>query len=61
MSTSIKISQDKFTALAAQAKIMKQLINEACPLSKERDIALQKLESSMLWANSAIARNNDMI
>jgi hypothetical protein len=30
-----------------------------CPVSRELSLALTKLEEAMLWANAAIARNED--
>jgi len=30
-----------------------------CPDSRERDLALTKLEESVFWANAAIARNKE--
>lgn len=32
-------------------------IFEECPPSRERSLALTKLEESVMWANAAIARN----
>ncbi len=49
--------QDRYVALRAQAKITADLIIRSCPDSRERDEALKKLEESIMWANSAIARN----
>ena len=32
-------------------------IEEACPPSRERSLALTKIEEAMFWANASIARN----
>jgi hypothetical protein len=33
-------------------------LNEQCPESREKSLAVTKLEEVMFWANAAIARNN---
>lgn len=40
------------TMLAAARQVL-----ELCPPSRERSLAITKLEEAMLWANAAIARN----
>lgn len=35
------------------------LLVDACPESRERSLALTKLEEVMFWANAAIARNSE--
>ena len=47
----------KFEDLRAKAKELAILIFELCPDSRERAVALTKLEESNMWANAAIARN----
>lgn len=32
-------------------------IDELCPNSREKSLAITKLEEAMMWANAAIARN----
>lgn len=32
-------------------------VDEICPNSREKSLALTKLEEAMMWANAAIARN----
>lgn len=39
------------------AKILAKLILKDCPLSRERSLALTKLEESVMWANASVARN----
>jgi hypothetical protein len=36
-------------------------INENCPDSREKSLALTKLEEAVMWANASIARNNKPI
>jgi len=33
------------------------IINERCPDSREKSLAMTKLEECVMWANAAIARN----
>lgn len=47
----------KYEVLRNQAKITAALIIELCPESRERSLALTKLEESIMWANASIARN----
>lgn len=48
---------EKYTALREKAKEFANLINEFCPDSREKSLAITKLEESVMWANAAIARN----
>jgi len=48
---------EKYTALREKAKEFAYLIDEMCPQSREKSLALTELESSVMWANAAIARN----
>jgi hypothetical protein len=47
----------KYAAIRRNAKIMATLIDNNCLDSREKDIALMKLEEAVMWANAAIARN----
>lgn len=33
------------------------LMNEECPESREKSLAITQLENAVMWANAAIARN----
>ena len=50
---------ERYTKLRDAAKELAYLIAENCPESRERSVALTKLEEAIMWANSAIARNED--
>ena len=49
--------QERYVLLRDQAKGLAKLIIGNCPDSRERSLALTKLEESIMWANAAIARN----
>lgn len=48
---------EKYEALRAKAKELAYLIDEMCPNSREKSTAITHLETSVMWANAAIARN----
>lgn len=48
---------DKYNALRSKAKELAELINDLCPDSREKSVALTELETSVMWANASIARN----
>jgi hypothetical protein len=35
------------------------VVNKLVPKSREKDLAITKLEEAMMWANAGIARNQD--
>lgn len=48
---------EKYHAIREKAKELAYLINELCPNSREKSVAMTELETSVMWANAAIARN----
>lgn len=48
---------ERYTALRNQAKALAMAIDAECPNSREKSLALTKLEETVMWANAAIARN----
>lgn len=48
---------EKYETLRATAKSLALLINDSCPESREKSLAMTKLEESIFWANASIARN----
>ena len=48
---------ERYTTLRSKAKFLAQEINEVCPESREKALALTKLEEAVFWANASIARN----
>lgn len=47
----------RYVEMRDSAKNLAILIMEQCPRSRERSIAITKLEESIMWANKAIACN----
>lgn len=48
---------EKYEALRSKAKELAYLIDELCPDSREKSLAMTKLEEVSMWANASIARN----
>lgn len=48
---------ERYGMIREQAKLLALLIEAECPGSRERDLAFQNLEQSVMWANASIARN----
>ena len=47
----------KYGKIRDKAKELALLIGELCPVSREKSIAMTKLEEFVMWANASIARN----
>jgi hypothetical protein len=47
---------ERYEKLREEALVMAGLINDSCPDSREKSLALTKLEEVVMWANAAIAR-----
>ncbi len=47
----------RYEALRNLAKTMATLIQESCPESREKALALTNLQQSIMWANASIAIN----
>lgn len=48
---------ERYGRIRDKAKELAYLISQECPQSRERSVALTELETSVFWANAAIARN----
>ena len=48
---------EKYTAIRNKAKELAELINMACPESREKSLSVTALEESVMWANASIARH----
>ena len=47
----------KYSIIRENAKNLALILNDMCPDSREKSLALTKLEETVMWANAAIARN----
>lgn len=47
-----------YDILRASAKCQASIVMLACPASRERSLAITKIEEAVMWANAAIARNS---
>lgn len=48
---------EKYSVIRASLKEAAEIIVSACPNSRERSLAITKLEEAGYWANASIARN----
>jgi hypothetical protein len=48
---------EKYENLRSYAFGYACLIDDLCPDSREKSLAITKLEEAMMWANASIARN----
>lgn len=48
---------EKYEEIRAQAKALAEKLVKLCPPSRELSLALTELETSVMWANASIARN----
>lgn len=48
---------ERYSQLRENSKWLAELIVSLCPESRERSLALTKLEECSFWANASIARN----
>lgn len=48
---------ERYEAIRAKAKELATLLNASCPSSRELSVAHTNLETAVMWANAAIARN----
>jgi len=49
--------QERYVSLREAGKTLAMVILHTCPDSRERSLAITKLEEAIMWANAAIARN----
>lgn len=48
---------EKYKAIRKKAKELAHMIDELCPESREKSVAMTNLETAVMWANASIARN----
>lgn len=51
--------QERYVALRNKAKELAQLIEDSCPNSREKSLALTYVQQSTMWANASIAINEN--
>lgn len=49
--------QQRYDAIRYKAKMLTAYINEYCPDSREKSLAITKIEEAVMWAYASIARN----
>jgi hypothetical protein len=49
--------QERYQQLRDCARLTARAINEMCPDSREKSLALTSLQQSIMWANASIAIN----
>ncbi len=47
----------RYEEIRSEAKKLAYLIDGLCPDSREKSLAMTKLEECVMWANAGIARN----
>ena len=52
-----KAQQELYSTLRREGKGLAFIIQDFCPESREKSIAMTKLEEVIMWANASIARN----
>lgn len=50
---------DQYIEIRARAKVLAEVLTTFCPASRELSLALTNLEQAVMWANAAIARNEN--
>ncbi len=49
--------QERYVTIRDEALTLALIIDDLCPDSREKSLAMTKLEESVMWANASIARN----
>ena len=47
----------RYTEIRQNCKLTAELLDRLCPDSREKSLAMTKLEEAVMWANASIARN----
>ena len=47
----------RYEAIRKDAREFAELISDLCPESRDKSLALTKLDEAVMWANASIARN----
>ena len=49
--------QERYEAIRLQAKYAAKAIQDLCPESREKSLAITNLQQAIMWANASIAIN----
>ncbi len=47
----------RYAEIRQNCKVTAELIDRLCPDSREKSLAMTKMEEAVMWANASIARN----
>ena len=47
----------RYDSIRSYGRAFAEMIESVCPPSRERSLAITKLEEAVMWANASIARN----
>lgn len=47
----------RYEELRLNARMLAEMINQSCPESREKSLAMTKLQECVMWANASIAIN----
>jgi hypothetical protein len=48
---------ERYINLRDSGRQLAEMVLESCPASREKSLALTKIEEAVMWANASIARN----
>lgn len=48
---------ERYNEIRQRVRELAEYIHESCPASRERDMAVTRLEEAMMWANASIVLN----
>lgn len=54
-----ELTANKHDATRFHCKVLADFFDRCLPNSREKSLAMTKLEEAMMWANAAIARNQE--
>jgi hypothetical protein len=52
---------EKYTEIRETAHTLAVLVQNLCPDSRERSLAITKIEEAVMWANASIARDGNVV
>jgi hypothetical protein len=53
--------QDRYVSIRNAAKLLAQVVQDSCPESREKSLALTAVQQGVMWANASIAINEKPI